>query len=228
MAVDPGTPPPPPPPLRSFSSDDRGECLRSFSANGGWECCIGCCSWWWWCCCCCCSCCCIACWWWCRPSEDDPGAKCVVVVAVAAAVAAVARGDCGWSDRSDETECAPVRPDSTCPAEGPKCGACGWCRAEDDDGSPLSRTELAPEVCIGDISLPGPELSARARPPAPVRYNPTSLLCRECPLLRPSGGLDSPVLCGKGGERCRCVAVGGGAGCWGPSAFRFRGDSPTA
>jgi hypothetical protein len=157
--------------------------------------------------------------WWCRTSDGVPDAKCVDVVG----------GECGWSDRSDETECAPVRPDGACASGGgASCGAgAWWCWAE-DDGSPLSRAELAPDVCIGDISLPGPRLSARIRPAAPDRYEPRSLRCRECPLLRPGGGLDSPALCAKGGDRCRCAADGGGTGCWGPGAFRFRGDSPNA
>ena len=165
----------------------------------------------------------------CRLSDDGAAGP----PPVDAKCAGTCGADCdgaGLSDSSDETECAPVRADdgAACAGGGANGGTCGWCGWVENDACspPLSRTELAPDTCIGDISLPGPELSPRPRPPA--RYDPRSLRCREWPLLRPGGGFDSPVLWEKGGERCRCVVeLGGGAGCCGPAALRFRGDSPT-
>ena len=120
-------------------------------------------------------------------------------------------GEGGLFVNNDETECAPLRPGGSC-----VCCCCCCCCWYWDDASAFT----------GDISPVCPYPSPRPLP-AP-RYDPKSLRCRECPLLRPGGGFDSPALSEKGGDRNRCVALGGGAAGCGPVAFRFRGDSPTA
>lgn len=131
------------------------------------------------------------------------------------------RGEGGRSDKSDETEWAPLLPGGAC---GWCCGWCCCCCCCEASSPPpsLDAANPAGPGCMGDASRCSPKLSPRPR----ARYDPRSLRWRECPLLRPGGGFDSPTLWENGGDRYRCDELGGGAGCWGPTAFRFRGDSP--
>lgn len=161
-----------------------------------------------------------------RPS-DECGEPCRESIRAWPLVSAAAWAGGYWTacalsseESKEETECAAWR---VCTVGG----------CENEDGSAgvpaasLPPLPLGPEAVMGDIPRIDPIVSARPR----LYVVDASLVCRECPLRRPGGGfeiVEAAPCCEYGGDRKRCCVFGGGAACWGPAAFLFRGDSPTA